>query len=850
MTPALSWTEGRIEDTVGGEDAAALLRELIDGRAPIRAGITGPGGAGKSTLLHELAVALRAAGVEVVTGVDDRTNAENCTQGTTLLVDDAEHLSDDEASALTSLVRADGPHIVLAFRPWPRSDAVARLVDRFGRERPHLVLQYLSVRGIRRWARVLLGDELPDEEVQRVLDLTGGSPRFVDHVLLALRDDGWDLRATTPLPATALERLRHRVDRLDPELRDFIVALAVGFSASGPALAMSARFAGSDLRELMTAARASGVVSPDGALLPIARITVLQSTPAHELWPIQRELVDAVEAAGVPLGDTAVELARHGFRDPRVAEALRSHADDALPTEPVEAWHLYAACIEAGSDVGALAGRRAQAAWSAGDVRAAERLLDGVLTPGEHPDLPRVMKVAGAVWARKGMLRRAADAYAGLAETADPTAAPLAAMTLAMLGEPERSRSILAMAPEMEYPTSSQLAVSLTAEGILDALEGAPDRGLSALLQASSLMNESDESVALPEVPAVLAAHVALNAGELGIAVEALRSATDAAQGGPAFRNRLRLTHALVALRADDPARARALLETATSSHRPLGLRDEVLAHSVRIGLARRTDDLATLVRAWNGARQTVVRMPIDLTALPALAELAIAAARLHESHFVAEPLERAWALLDGLGRAASWSTNLHWAAVQAAILRNDGSDLAAHSTALRDHGEADRVASRLAEAGDVWASALAGDVDLPTVEHAVRDLALAGYPWDASRLAGHAAARAADHQDTLRLLAVARHLHPEGSMLDAQREQVEGVDARHDDGTLSPREREVARLVLEGRTYAEIGASIYISPRTAEHHIARIRRRLGVTTRSDLLARLRVVLDDEDDAR
>jgi DNA-binding CsgD family transcriptional regulator len=64
---------------------------------------------------------------------------------------------------------------------------------------------------------------------------------------------------------------------------------------------------------------------------------------------------------------------------------------------------------------------------------------------------------------------------------------------------------------------------------------------------------------------------------------------------------------------------------------------------------------------------------------------------------------------------------------------------------------------------------------------------------------------------------------------------------------SLSPREREVAELVLQGKTYVEIGESIFISPRTAEHHIARIRRRLGATTRSDLIAKLRAALTAED---
>ena len=61
------------------------------------------------------------------------------------------------------------------------------------------------------------------------------------------------------------------------------------------------------------------------------------------------------------------------------------------------------------------------------------------------------------------------------------------------------------------------------------------------------------------------------------------------------------------------------------------------------------------------------------------------------------------------------------------------------------------------------------------------------------------------------------------------------------EDVVLSERELEVARLVLQGKTYAEIGETIFISPRTAEHHIAHIRRRLGATSRSDLIAKLRV---------
>jgi DNA-binding CsgD family transcriptional regulator len=66
--------------------------------------------------------------------------------------------------------------------------------------------------------------------------------------------------------------------------------------------------------------------------------------------------------------------------------------------------------------------------------------------------------------------------------------------------------------------------------------------------------------------------------------------------------------------------------------------------------------------------------------------------------------------------------------------------------------------------------------------------------------------------------------------------------------GTLSDREREVARLVVAGQTYREIGGRLYISAKTVEHHVSRMRQRLGAGTRSDLLARLRAELAEQED--
>jgi DNA-binding NarL/FixJ family response regulator len=51
-------------------------------------------------------------------------------------------------------------------------------------------------------------------------------------------------------------------------------------------------------------------------------------------------------------------------------------------------------------------------------------------------------------------------------------------------------------------------------------------------------------------------------------------------------------------------------------------------------------------------------------------------------------------------------------------------------------------------------------------------------------------------------------------------------------EATLTDREREIVRLVAQGRTNAEIGASLYIASGTVKNHIAAIHRKLGTRNR------------------
>jgi DNA-binding NarL/FixJ family response regulator len=53
----------------------------------------------------------------------------------------------------------------------------------------------------------------------------------------------------------------------------------------------------------------------------------------------------------------------------------------------------------------------------------------------------------------------------------------------------------------------------------------------------------------------------------------------------------------------------------------------------------------------------------------------------------------------------------------------------------------------------------------------------------------------------------------------------------------LTSREAEVLDLLREGLTNGEIGSRLFISAKTAEHHVSRILTKLGVRTRAEAAA-------------
>ncbi|WP_300015909.1 helix-turn-helix transcriptional regulator [Pseudonocardia sp.] len=468
----------------------------------------------------------------------------------------------------------------------------------------------------------------------------------------------------------------------------------------------------------------------------------------------------------------------------------------------------------------------AEQAWRDGDVLAAIAAADRALAAEEDPEC-RAAGVAAAAATADGALTDAAGRWRSISGSLDGAAAAgaaaRAALAAGLTGDVDAATRDLAAARDLlPDPAPRGLTVLVDgADAVLEALRGDVDpaarrfAGLAAATVPGDLL--------APEPWGDLAASVAAAGGH----ARAARAMLSPVAGPAATRSRL--LAAWLDMRAGKLTAAREGLASIAGT--PVLRRNAVLAAAVGGGLARRAADEDTLLTTWHRAVPVMAGADVEILLLDAWGELSVAAARV-------SPDDRdalAASMHQAVVTAGSpwWAVaSEHWWQLHRAAVVEDVDATSAAAAALADLAAARPILRARATGATTWAAVLRGRADAEAVSAAATTLDAAGHPWEAVELCRATAARTSDPAVARVVLDTARRLRPAPGPRRA---------AATDD--LSDRERDVGALVVDGLTHKEIGARLYISPKTVEQHVARLRQKLAASNRAALVAALRIRL-------
>ncbi|MBB4685709.1 helix-turn-helix transcriptional regulator [Amycolatopsis jiangsuensis] len=413
-----------------------------------------------------------------------------------------------------------------------------------------------------------------------------------------------------------------------------------------------------------------------------------------------------------------------------------------------------------------------------------------------------------------------------------------AAITLVGTGQVAGGRALAEAPVPGVAPTLFTGAVTRTANGIVESVTGHGTEALPELVGAAAMLEPAFAGAPLPDSPAALAALAGLHSGELALAESVLQRALANGVGGDLLVPRHRLLLGWVAMTGGHLATAAEHRDAVAGTK--LEARDELFFATLELGIARRTSDLVGLQQSWDRAYQASMRQQVDLFTLLPLGELAIAAARTGAHAKLSRRLERAHAMLGQLGYPPLWTVSLCWHELHASITSEDRAAAERQLSALAGFADCGRYPAALARAAKCWLSVVGGAFDPDEISAAAAELHELDLCWDAARLAGQAAIRTSDRKAMVQLLEAARQFQGTTGRLESPAPAAGTVPGL---SVLSERELEVARLVVDGLTYKQAGSKLFISGKTVEHHMARIRGKLGASDRRELLATLRELL-------
>ncbi|AGB20809.1 response regulator containing a CheY-like receiver domain and an HTH DNA-binding domain [Mycobacterium sp. JS623] len=810
---------------------------------PVKILVSGGIGTGKSSVLAAIRSALRAAEVPVLT----RPTKKGGTAA--VVIDDAHLLDDADLARLGELVADPAATVVVAAEPLAHHPALRSLATAIERENPIISLGAFSPPEVHRLVVETLRAPTTSEIIRSLMMATAGLPFLLAPAIAAAGSPDGEAPATAIMQAAKfalIERLR----RLDEPVLDTLLVSSLSPELGPDDVAATLRIGAEGAQVLVDRARASGLIEPSHShtfLRSVHRcIAGIIGAARHHDTEISL-LVSQLESSTLS-PDLALRLAEHGLRDGRLATALADLASRAHG-QPTRAARLYRAAADAGAT--ALSTRLADALALTGDCTTAGRLADELLSSDDAAERAAAVRIAASVAVHDGGAAQAADLFRWLGPYPDAFVSAAGAIVLVAAGDADAARSTLT-AESAGPPTSTARAARSLAEGLLLSLDQPFPIAVARLGQ--SIIAEQQSAGVAPDTPAALVTLASLHGGDpvrarsvIGRAVRVGGQTDTADESFNAHRHRLLLGW----VRMQDGQLSAAAADVATTAEATLHRRDALWAAALQTAIARRAGDSGAVQKHWYAAMEVLAEYSVDLFSLLPLGELWVAAARMRQVDRLQHTLTQAFELLESLGSPPLWSVPLHWAGVHAGILANSPAAVAPHGQALTAAAANSTLAKALATAGRTWLRVLANHVDIDEVTVAARGLSQFGLTWDATRLASQAALQTPDGRVSGAMLQLARDLkqtaaideapglEPVTTIADAGR----AGPSRPTSSRLSDREREVAELLLLGMPYKDIGSQLFISAKTVEHHVARIRRRLGADSRSEMLSMLRAML-------
>lgn len=762
-----------------------------------------------------------------------------------LVIDDAQWLDDASAASLTFALRrldADAVAVLIGLRTGERCGFdVAGL--------PVLELNRLS----RSDAATLAGSRRPisHEEAERIAETSDGNPLAV---LELIDSETSVIEGLVPIPAHIEHTFAEQVAELPEETCEALLIAAADdlgrLDVIGRATSLAA----------LSPAEDAGLVRIVEARLEF-RHPLVRSAIYQRASPTERRAAHAALASALPQEQRSRRVWHRGASlvepDERVAGALEDVAREAQerrgPAAAAAAWRRAA---ELTPDVGLRARRllaASEASWEAGASDAAQQAADAALAacsdPLLHADIVRMReRIAAQSIASQsgGAAREVAETLREEAQAVAPLDSTRAAYLLA--------DAVAVFWPGWDVAPNVELARAAR-EAAGDSDDPRFDYVLGLELGRQGAMDESARLLEAVELAILDDPARRDNPRELCLAADCAW-----------WRNNPRRTCALLA-RAVDRARELGLAGVVAEELTDLG------GYQIDVGAWDEADvGLAEAIRLGEDTGQ----LTIVGTALSRRAEIAArrgAEELFEELNLVASRYAGTAAPIRAFERNSRCLLALGMGRPEVAIASRESTEsysieqLSANALDLIEayirSGRTDEAVARLDEVAthvhlDAPRAAytrcralMAGPDQYDALFHESLQLFIGtGDVFEEARTRlclGERLRRASRRRDARRELAAAldtfEHLRAASWADRARRELVAsgqhrrpGSPEARDD--LTPQERQIATLAAEGRTNREIGALLFLSPRTIETHLGRVFRKLGISDRSALTTR------------